>query len=109
MFTYYNYKLFFNNKFSLLVFCLLLFIAPALSQSKQTDKPVFYSVAPYYGYFQVHTKVLSPFRGSHPSGINFEVSQLLLTNKAKNTNVSAYVFFRLAIQMSFWFGHSNGL
>lgn len=71
-------------QFSLLVLCLL-FNPPVLSQSKQSDKPVFYSVGAYYGYFQVHTNDLSPFRGSNPGGIELEVSQLVLTDKAKNT------------------------
>lgn len=70
---------------ALLLMCLFSVIPWAQSQSKQTDKPVFYAISAYYGYFQVHTNVLTPFGGSHPGGIGLEVSQLLLTDKAKNT------------------------
>ena len=73
-------------KYSALLLLGLLAVMPrALSQSKQTEKPVFYGISAYYGYFQVHTNVLMPFRGAHPSGIGVEVSQLILTDKAKNT------------------------
>ncbi|WP_185957525.1 acyloxyacyl hydrolase [Saccharicrinis carchari] len=75
----------FTNYNVVLCLCLLLFLPDVLSQSKQTDKPVFYSLAANYGYFQVHTKVLSPFRGSQPRGVELQVSQMLFTNKAKNT------------------------
>ncbi len=69
----------------LLLLCLISAVPRAQSQSKQTDKPIFYGISAYYGTFQVHTNVLSQFRGSHPSGIGLEMSQLLLTDKAKNT------------------------
>lgn len=71
--------------YGMLLLCLLSVVTWAQSQIQQTDKPIFYGISAYYGYFQVHTNVLSPFRGSYPSGIRLEMSQLLLTDKVKNT------------------------
>ena len=63
-----------------LVFCTL-----ASGQTNQSDKPLFYGASLYYGKFQVHTKSLYPYNGTNPYGVEFEISQLLLTDNIRET------------------------
>ncbi|TLX77607.1 acyloxyacyl hydrolase [Labilibacter sediminis] len=54
------------------------------SQNNITDKPLFYSLSSYYGFFQVHTDKLSPYKGVNPICLEFEVSQLLMNEQVLN-------------------------
>ncbi len=70
-----------------LILCLFLLVncLPVLSQPNRTDSPVFYGLSAYYGQFQVHTKTLYPYNGTHPFGMEFELSQLLLKDRIRET------------------------
>ncbi len=66
-----------------IVLLLFSFALPITAQLKQTNNAVFYSVSPYYGKFQVHTKSLYPYNGTNPWGVELELSQLLLSDKVR--------------------------
>lgn len=66
---------------SLLCLFLTFLILPPIFSQKTTDKPAFISINGVYGKFQVHTKSLSPFNGSHPKAIELEASRLYYTPK----------------------------
>ena len=56
------------------------FLFPIISHSqKTTNSPYFLSFSGQYGKFQVHTKSLSPFNGTHPKGAELELSRLFYT------------------------------
>ena len=57
----------------------------AYSQVNQSKSPVFYGFTVYYGKFEVHTKSLYPYNGTHPFGLEFEISQFLLEEKIRET------------------------
>lgn len=65
--------------------CVFILCLNIESQNNTTYKPVFYSLSAYYGFFHVHTSKLSTYKGVNPIGVEFEISQLLLTDKAKNS------------------------
>jgi len=66
--------------------CLLFFqLTSTYSQTTQSKNPVFLSITPYYGKFQVHTRSLRPFKNTNPYGVEFEMSRLILTEKIRET------------------------
>ncbi|MBR8538192.1 acyloxyacyl hydrolase [Carboxylicivirga sediminis] len=70
---------------SIICLCLILNSISAFTQINQSDAPVFYGISAYYGQFQVHTKSLYPYNGTHPYGVEFELSQLLLRDNIRET------------------------
>jgi len=57
----------------------ILFSPTACFGQKTTNSPYFLSFSGQYGKFQVHTKSLSPFNGTHPKGLELELSRLFYT------------------------------
>ncbi len=72
-------------RYLLLVLSVIVFSSRIYSQDTLTTQPVFYSLSAYYGFFHVHTNKLSTYGGVNPVGIEFEISQLLLSNKIKSS------------------------
>ncbi|TRX72436.1 acyloxyacyl hydrolase [Carboxylicivirga sp. M1479] len=63
---------------------ILLFICQlGIGQTNQSESPTFYGLSIYYGQFQVHTKSLYPYNGTHPYGAELEISQLLLKDNIR--------------------------
>lgn len=60
-------------------------ITAGFSQVNQSDSPLFFGASVYYGKFQVHTKSLYPYNGTHPFGLELEISQLLLNERIRET------------------------
>jgi len=64
--------------------CLLFaFSSHSFCQTNRSNHPTFFSISPYIGKFQVHTKSLYPYNGTHPMGIELEVSRLLLSENIR--------------------------
>jgi len=83
------------------LYCLLFLIScPGLTQTNQSEKPLFLSISPYIGKFQVHTKSLYPYNGVHPTGIELEASQLILTKRIRER-------FGTFIKVGFGFNYLN--
>jgi hypothetical protein len=72
------------KKFSSLVILLLLSTL-VIAQPNRSEQPVFIGASLYYGKFQVHTKSLYPYNGTNPYGIEFEISQFLLTDNIRES------------------------
>ncbi len=70
-------------KYIIVCFLLIINILSGFCQVNQSNAPIFYGVSAYYGKFQVHTKSLYPYNGTHPLGIELEVSQLLLNERIR--------------------------
>lgn len=59
---------------------------PSASFSQEiSDSPWFISFSGEYGKFQVHTKILSPFNGTHPHGTELEISRLFYAKEVYET------------------------
>ena len=55
------------------------------AQLNKSRQPVFYGASLYYGKFQVHTSTLYPYNGINPYGIEFELSQFMLTDNIRES------------------------
>ena len=75
----------------LIISALMLFNTLKTSaQINQSDKPVFLGLTSYYGSFQVHASSLYPYNGTHPFGVEFEISRLLLNDNIRE-NLGTFV------------------